>query len=159
MRFAKPFSVTIASAALVALPFAGSAFADAPKAPQPTHSSPAKPQKHQEPKRETKRETKHQEPRHQTVSLKVSVSESRVRAGSTYGVTIIAKGVSSGTATITSPEGKNYRVSLSHGRATKELALSPRTRTGTKTVTVKVADKTAKASFTALAAPRHHQGR
>ncbi|MFC5825137.1 hypothetical protein [Nonomuraea insulae] len=146
--------MTIASAALVALPFAGSAFADAPKAPQPTHSSPAKPQQHQEPKRETK----HQEPKHQTVSLKVSVSESRVRAGSTYGVTIVAKGVSSGTATITSPEGKNYRVSLSHGRATKELALSSRTRTGTKTVTVKVADKTAKASFTVLAASRH-QGR
>lgn len=159
MRFAKPFSVTIASAALVALPFAGSAFADAPKAPQPqpqpTHSSPAKPQKHQEPKRETN----HKEIEHQTVSLKVSVSESRVRAGSTYGVTITAKGVSSGTATITSPEGKSYRVSLSHGRATKTLAVPSRTKAGTKQVTVKVANKTATASFTVLAASRHHQSR
>ncbi|MFC4118811.1 hypothetical protein [Nonomuraea zeae] len=157
MRFAKPLTVTLASAALVALPFAGSALADGArpqptatvKAPQPTHSAPAKTQ-----------DRPGKDARHQEVSLKVAVNPSRVRAGSSYGVTIVVKGSSTGTATVTSPEGKSYRVSLSGGRATKTLSVPARAKAGSKTVSVKVGNKVATASFTVVAGKdRKHDDR
>ncbi|GAA3545394.1 hypothetical protein GCM10022419_027040 [Nonomuraea rosea] len=167
MRFAKPFTVTLASAALVALPFAGSALADGArpqpsatvKAPQPTHSAPAKTQ--DRPGKETQRkDAQRKDTQHQQVSLKVSVNPSRVRAGSSYGVTIVVKGSSTGTATVTSPEGKSYRVSLSGGQATKTLSVPAKAKAGSKTVSVKVGNKTTTASFTVLAGKdRKHDDR
>ncbi|WP_344887803.1 hypothetical protein [Nonomuraea antimicrobica] len=147
--------MTVASAALVALPFAGSALADAPRVPQtvtaaavtttntaaakaPAHSSSAK-----------RKEAKSR----QAASLKVTVDPGRVSAGSSYDVEIVAKGLSSGTATVTSPEGKTYRVALSDGQATKTLSVPSKTKTGSKTVSVKVGNKVATASFT-VTAPR-----
>ncbi|MEV0620501.1 hypothetical protein AB0I81_44765 [Nonomuraea sp. NPDC050404] len=152
--------MTIASAALIALPFAGSALADGArphptataKAPQPAHSAPAKQDRHG-------KEDTYKHAKHKTTSLKVAVSSSRVRAGSSYAVTITTKGLSSGTATLTTPEGRTYRVPLSSGRARKNLTVPSRTRAGTKTVTVKVAGKTATASFTVTAASKRHHGR
>jgi hypothetical protein len=162
VRFAKPFTVTLASAALIALPFAGSALADnarpqpaaTAKAPQPTHSTPAKKQD-QHGKENKRKDAKR-------FSLKVSVDKSRVRAGSSYAVTITAKGLTSGTALLTTPEGKTYRVPLSSGTATKNLTVPSRTRGGSKTVTVKLANKTATASFTVVTTKndtRRHESR
>ncbi|MEV0379367.1 hypothetical protein [Nonomuraea sp. NPDC050643] len=167
MRFAKPFTVTIASAALIALPFAGSALADGARphptptatttarAPQPTHSTPAKsPAKSPAKGTERHEETRDSGHRQQQVSLKVAVNPSRVRAGSSYGVTILVKGLSSGTATVTSPEGKTYRVGLSGGQATKTLTVPSKARPGSRTVTVKVGNKTATAAFTVTSGKR-----
>ncbi|AQZ68197.1 unnamed protein product [[Actinomadura] parvosata subsp. kistnae] len=147
MRFAKPFTVTLASAALIALPFAGSALADGAR-PQPAPTAKAP---HAEPAQQVRKDDKHKDARRQAISLKVAVNPSRVRAGSSYGVTILVRGLSSGTAVVTSPEGKSYRVSLSDGRATKKLTVPSRTRAGSKTVTVKVGNKTATADFTVVA--------
>ncbi|MDP4510747.1 hypothetical protein [Nonomuraea turcica] len=158
MRFAKPLTVTLVSAALLTLPFSGAALADTPK-PQPTVTittlDPAQPVNvypawDQDAKRR--------------VAVKVSVEPGRVRAGDTYEVTIVAKGVSSGRATVTSPEGKTYRVALSGGRATLTLTAPAKSKPGKKTVTVKVGNKVATASFTVVDAKkprddRHHDGR
>ncbi|MFG1711350.1 hypothetical protein ACFLIM_50210 [Nonomuraea sp. M3C6] len=142
MRFSKPFAVTLASVAMIALPLSGAALADGArpkpaataKAPQPKHSTPAN--------------TK--DSHGKEVSLSVSVNTDRVRAGDSYSVTIIARGVSSGTATVTSPEGKSYRVSLSGGRAAKTLTVPSKTKAGDKTVSVTVGSKVAEASFTVV---------
>ncbi|MGW0802366.1 hypothetical protein [Nonomuraea sp. NPDC002799] len=168
MRFSKPLTVTLAGAALIVLPLSGAAFADdarphpaaTAKAPQPTHPAPA----HAKDAKDAK-DVKHQAVKHQAakpISLKVAVNQSRVRAGASYGVTIVVKGASSGQATVTSPEGKSYRVSLSGGRATKTLTVPSRTKSGSKTVSVKVGNKVATASFTVVGArkaqhdePRH----
>ncbi|MEU6791030.1 hypothetical protein ABZ907_04980 [Nonomuraea wenchangensis] len=143
MRFFKPFTVTLAGAALLALPLSGTALADAPK---PAATAPAKHEK--------------QDAGPRRVSLSVAVDPARVRAGQTYGVTILVKGLSSGTATVTSPEGKSYRVGLSGGRAAKTLTVPSRARAGTQKVTVKVGGRTATASFTVVAPqPRRDDGR
>jgi hypothetical protein len=142
MRFSKSFAVTLASAALIAVPLSGAALADSAnphhavtvKTPHPTHSAPAKTGAQHSKK----------------ISLSVSVNPGRVRAGASYDVTITATGVSAGTATVTSPEGKNYRVSLSDGEATKTLTVPSRTKTGDKTVSVEIGDKTATTSFTVV---------
>ncbi|MGW3349938.1 hypothetical protein ACWDA3_42135 [Nonomuraea rubra] len=147
MRFAKPFTVTLASAALLALPLAGSALADGAR-PRPAATAEAP---HPAPAAQVRKDDQHRDARRQASSLKVSVDPSRVRAGSSYDVTILAKGLSSGTATVTSPEGRSYRVSLSGGRATKELTVPSEARAGSRTVTVKVGGKTATASFTVVA--------
>ncbi|GAA4915331.1 hypothetical protein HD597_010753 [Nonomuraea thailandensis] len=161
MRFAKPFTVTIAGAALLALPFTGSALADGAR-PQPAPTAKAS---HPAPAKQVRKDDKHQDTRRQAISLKVSVDPSRVRAGSSYDVTILARGLSSGTAVVTSPEGKSYRVSLSGGRATKELTVPSKARAGSRTVSVKVGNRTATASFTVVAPrkqerdERRHDGR
>jgi hypothetical protein len=147
VRFAKPFTVTIAGAALIALPFAGSAAADGAR-PQP---APTAKTSHSAPAKQVRKDDKHKDARRQAISLKVAVNPSRVRAGSSYDVTILAKGISSGTAVVTSPEGRSYRVSLSGGRATKELTVPSKARAGSETVSVKVGDRTATASFTVVA--------
>ncbi|MEV4292183.1 hypothetical protein AB0K40_42320 [Nonomuraea bangladeshensis] len=136
MRFSKPFTVTLAGAALLALPLSGTALADAPK---PAATAPA-PAKHEKQDTELRR-----------VSLSVAVDPARVRAGQTYGVTILVKGQTSGTATVTSPEGKSYRVGLSGGRATMRLTVPSRAKAGTQKVTVKIGGRTATASFTVVA--------
>ncbi|MGP3958154.1 hypothetical protein ACTWPT_19280 [Nonomuraea sp. 3N208] len=154
--------MTLVSAALLALPLSGAALAETPK-PQPAATiaigtlNPAQPGnvdlawgKDTDAKRR--------------VAVKVSVEPGRVRAGSTYEVTIVAKGASSGRATVTSPEGKTYRVALSGGRATLTLTAPAKARPGEKTVTVKVGNKVATASFTVVDAKkprddRHHDGR
>lgn len=144
MRFSKPLTVTLAGAAFLALPLSGAALA-AP-APQPSHAAPAAPAPAG---KQDARDRKDAGPRQ--VPLSVAVDPSRVRAGQTYGVTILVKGQTSGTATVTSPEGKSYRVSLSGGRATKELTVPSRAKAGTRKVTVKVGGRTATASFTVVA--------
>ncbi|MCK2213795.1 hypothetical protein MF672_008335 [Actinomadura sp. ATCC 31491] len=155
MRFSKPFTVTLAGAALLALPLSGAALADAPKpgataeAPQPAHAAPAKQDDHGKKDDRDKKDVK-QRRDPQRVSLTASVNPSRVRAGQSYGVTIVVKGLSSGTATVTSPEGKSYRVALSGGRATKTLTVPSRTTAGSRTVTVKVGNRTATADFTVV---------
>ncbi|UBU13067.1 hypothetical protein [Nonomuraea gerenzanensis] len=153
MRFAKPFTVTIASAALLALPFTGSALADGAR-PQPAPTAKAP---HTAPAKQVRKDDRHKDARRKAISLKVSVDPSRVRAGSSYEVTIAAKGLSSGTAVVISPEGKSYRVSLSGGRATKELTVPSKARAGSRTVRVKVGDKTATASFTVVAPKRQER--
>ncbi|MFD0469319.1 hypothetical protein ACFQ0B_14135 [Nonomuraea thailandensis] len=87
MRFAKPFTVTIAGAALLALPFTGSALADGAR-PQPAPTAKAS---HPAPAKQVRKDDKHQDTRRQAISLKVSVDPSRVRAGSSYDVTILAR--------------------------------------------------------------------
>ncbi|WP_433435608.1 hypothetical protein [Nonomuraea sp. CA-141351] len=136
--------MTLASAAVLALPLSGAALADArpqpaatARAPQPAHSSPTVPQDQLFKGRDDAR----------AASLKVSVDSDHVRAGASYDVTIAAKGLPSGTAIVTSPEGKNYRVSLSAGRATKTLTVPSKAKPGTETVTVKVGNKVATATF------------
>ncbi|MEW9549820.1 hypothetical protein [Nonomuraea sp. NPDC050783] len=152
MRFSKPFTVTLAGAALLALPLSGAALADAPepaataKALRPAHADPATRQDDRD-----RKDVERKEPRHQKVSLSASVNPSRVRAGQSYGVTIVVKGLSTGTATVTSPEGKSYRVALSGGRATRKLTVPSRAKAGSRTVTVKAGGTTATASFTVVA--------
>ncbi|MFI7128981.1 hypothetical protein ACIBQ1_24985 [Nonomuraea sp. NPDC050153] len=143
--------MTVASAALLALPLSGAAFADGArpqpaataKAPQPAHSNPAAPTVPQD------QLAKGYDAR--KVALKVSVDPERVRAGDSYDVSIAAKGLRSGTATVTSPEGKSYRVALSGGKATKTLTVPATAKPGSKTVTVKVGNKTATATFDVVA--------
>ncbi|MFI6735947.1 hypothetical protein ACIBI9_23740 [Nonomuraea sp. NPDC050451] len=139
--------MTLASAALLTLPLSGAAFADAKpqpaatvKAPQPTHSNPATPTVPQDQLAKGRDDARR-------FALKVSVDPDRVRAGDSYDVTIVAKGLRSGTAVVTSPEGKNYRVALSDGKATKTLTVPSKAKAGSKTVTVKVGNRTATASF------------
>lgn len=176
MRFSKPFAMTLAGAALLTLPLSGTAFADArpqpaapvtaprpaatvtaPRpaatvtAPRPTHSNPVTstvPQDQLTKGRDDARK----------VELKVSVDPDRVRAGDSYDVTITAKGLRSGTAIVTGPEGKSYRVALSGGKATKTLTVPSKAKPGSETVTVKVGNKTATASFDVVAPrpQRHH---
>jgi outer membrane biosynthesis protein TonB len=187
LRFLKPITVTLAGAGLLALPFAGGAFADSskphptptvtqttqPKTPKPTSSpktpkptsSPKTPKPTSSPKHSsspTKVRTKEPAPAprrtsteaswvKRATSLSVSVNPTRVKAGSSYGVTVVVKGGSSnGTATITSPEGKSYQVSLSQHRATKTLTVPSRTKSGAKTVKVKVGNRVATAQFTVV---------
>ncbi|MGP3912886.1 hypothetical protein [Nonomuraea sp. 10N515B] len=148
MRFSKPLTVTLVSAAMLALPFSGAALADS-RTPAPTMTitpqepamtiTPAQPPHSDRAKTRDRWNKKN--------SLAVSVSPGRVRAGDSYTVTITAKGVSSGTATVTSPEGRTYRVALSGGQATKTLTLPAKTKPGSKTVSVKVGNKVATASF------------
>jgi hypothetical protein len=167
VRFSKPFAVTLASAALLTLPLSGAAFADARpqptaavqapqsaatvKAPQPTHSNPAMPTVSQDQLAKGRDDARR-------FALKVSVDPERVRAGDSYDVTIAAKGLRSGTAVVTSPEGKSYRVALSDGKATKTLTVPSKAKPGSKTVTVKVGNRTATASFDVVAPrpQRHH---
>ncbi|MGN9847180.1 hypothetical protein ACTMTI_54775 [Nonomuraea sp. H19] len=174
MRFAKPLTVALTAAALMALPLSGAAFAAAPapestaslatgkptvlKTPQPARSHPT------ETKIVREKEIDRKDDARKRVSLTVSVDPSHVRAGGSYGVTIVAKGVSSGTATITSPEGKSYRVALSGGRATKTLTVPSNAKSGNKTVTVKVGNKVATDSFTVVGGrdqrdDRRHDGK
>jgi hypothetical protein len=169
VRFSKPLTVTLASAALLTLPLSGAAFADGNKpqpaatvkVPQPTHSAPAK----AEPTRPVPAKT---EDRHgqdtgrkddKAISLKVAVDPTRVRAGASYDVTITVRGATTGTATVTSPEGKSYRVALSGGGATKTLTAPAKTKTGDKTVSVKVGNKVATASFEVVSARKQRTSR
>ncbi|MEQ4715603.1 hypothetical protein [Nonomuraea sp. B19D2] len=155
MRFAKPFVVTLASAAVLALPLSGAALADArqpqpaatAEAPQPTYSNPAVPQDQLAMGRDAVR----------AASLKVSVDPGRVRAGGSYEVTIAAKGLHSRTAIVISPEGRRYRVALSGGSATKTLTVPPKARPGSETVTVKVGNKVATAAFEVVGARKHQR--
>ncbi|MEU6782386.1 hypothetical protein ABZ912_24575 [Nonomuraea angiospora] len=143
--------MTLASAALLTLPLSGAAFADArpqpaatAKAPQPTHSNPVTPTVPQDQLVKGRDDARR-------FALKVSVDPDRVRVGDSYDVTIAAKGLRSGTAVVTSPEGKTYRVTLSDGKATKTLTVPSKAKPGSKTVTVKVGNQTATASFDVVA--------
>ncbi|MFI7703082.1 hypothetical protein [Nonomuraea sp. NPDC049480] len=130
--------MTLVSAALIALPFSGAALADTPK-PRPTVTIEAPQPTLVDATAKDRR-----------VPLTVEVNPRRVRAGASYEVTITAKGGRSGTALVTSPEGKTYRVALSDGRATKTLTVPAKTKPGSKTVSVKVGNKVATASFTVV---------
>lgn len=160
VRFSKPITVTVATAALIAVPLTGAALADAAK-PQPAASAPqhaATPAPHASAsKPDDKRDDRRDDKDAKAVSLSVSVNPGRVRAGDSYGVTIILKGGRSGTATVTSPEGKSYRVALSGGRATKTLSVPSNARSGSKTVSVKAGGKTATASFTVVGGAKQPQ--
>ncbi|RVX45555.1 quinohemoprotein amine dehydrogenase alpha subunit-like protein [Nonomuraea polychroma] len=158
VRFAKPLTVTLVSAALLTLPLSGAALADAAK-PQPTVTITT-----QDPAQPANVDLAWGKDTERRGALKVSVEPGRVRAGGTYEVTIVAKGVSSGRATVTSPEGKTYRVALHDGRDTLTLTAPAKAKPGQKTVTVKVGNKVATASFTVVDAKkprddRHHDGR
>lgn len=170
MRFAKPVVVSLVSAALLALPLSGAALADAHK-PQPTTTleTPRPANSTPQPVIETPKAADVPavvpQDRRKKTTLEVSVEPSHVRAGASYEVTIVAKGASSRTAMVTSPEGKTYRVALSGGRATKTLTLPANTKPGKKTVTVKVGNKVATESFTVVGGKRdqrddrRHDGR
>ncbi|TMR20978.1 hypothetical protein ETD86_17140 [Nonomuraea turkmeniaca] len=150
--------MTFVSAAMLALPFSGAALAETPK-PQPTATITT-----QHPAQQTDVHPAWDKDGKRRVEVKVSVDPGRVRAGGTYEVTILAKGGSSGTATVTSPEDKTYRVALSGGRGTLTLTAPAKAKPGKKTVTVKVGNKVATASFTVADAKkqrddRHHHGR
>lgn len=177
MRFMKPLTVTAAATALIALPFAGGAFADTAK-PQPTTTVtpgpkttpttlPTAPVKTLKPGAKGSPSTSHgrettpktststlyvqETKRRNPVSLDVSVNPARVKQGASYGVTIVVKGASAGTAaTITSPEGKSYRVSLDQRKVTKTLTVPAHAKPGTKTVSVKVGNRVATATFTVV---------
>lgn len=174
MRFLKPLTVTAAATALIALPFAGGAFADTAK-PHPTTTVtpgpkttpttlPTAPVKTGRPTPKPGTKTGHEREttststlyvqetkRRDHTSLDVSVNPSRVKQGASYGVTIVVKGASAGSqATITSPEGKSYRVSLDQRTVTKTLTVPAHAKPGTKTVSVKVGNKTATAEFTVV---------
>ncbi|WP_431913860.1 hypothetical protein [Nonomuraea jabiensis] len=168
--------MTLAGAALLTLPLSGAAFADARpqpaatakapqpaatvKAPQPAATVKAPQQAHANPATPTVPQDQLAKGRDDArgFELKVSVDADRVRAGDSYDVTIAAKGLRSGTAVVTSPEGKTYRVALSDGKATKTLTVPSKAKPGSKTVTVKVGNRTATASFDVVAPrpQRHH---
>ncbi|WP_433514627.1 hypothetical protein ACQP2T_02805 [Nonomuraea sp. CA-143628] len=195
VRFLKPLTVTLASAALVALPFAGGAFADSgqpqpaptvtpgvkttqkvtpgvkttpttkPTAPVKT-GRPTATDENARPKRPTS--TAHEREtttstlylKERRTSLDVSVNPTRVKQGASYGVTIVVKGASAGkAATITSPEGKSYRVSLDQRTVTKTLTVPAKAKLGAKTVTVKVGNRTATAQFTVVRGGDHRDDR
>ncbi|MEV0353969.1 hypothetical protein AB0H88_50210 [Nonomuraea sp. NPDC050680] len=202
VRFLKPLTVTLASAALVALPFAGGAFADSGQ-PQPAPTvtpgvkttptvtpgvkttpttKPTAPVKTGRPtatdenarpkrpvstahERETTASTLYLKEHRSPASLDVSVNPTRVKQGASYGVTIVVRGASAGTAaTITSPEGKSYRVSLDQRTVTKTLTVPAKAKLGAKTVTVKVGNRTATAQFTVVRGGDHrddhrHEGK
>jgi hypothetical protein len=186
VRFLKPLTVTLASAALVALPFAGGAFADSGRPqPAPTVTPSTKPTapvttgrptatdentrpKHPAstaPKRETTVSTLALTQHRRPLSLDVSVNPTHVKQGASYGVTIVVRGASAGkAATITSPEGKSYRVSLDQRTVTKTLTVPAKAKLGAKTVTVKVGNRTATAQFTVVRGGDHrddhrHEGK
>ncbi|WP_188189365.1 hypothetical protein [Nonomuraea sp. SYSU D8015] len=149
MRFSKPLVVALTSAAMLALPLSGAALADVRK-PQPTTAieTPKATPTYDASTLAIAQELR--DSHSSKAGLKVSVEPSRVRAGASYEVTINAKGVSSRTATVISPEGKTYRVALSGGSATKTLTVPANAKPGAKTVTVKVGNKVATASFTVV---------
>ncbi|GAA2213526.1 hypothetical protein GCM10009850_089890 [Nonomuraea monospora] len=171
MRFSKPLVVTLASVALLTAPLSGAALADSAK-PQPAATAQA-PQPGDRSTQLTDRKSGKQDVRKQddrnskaraeskkrksdvagiaaskVAKVSASVSPGRVRAGASYTVSIVASGGSS--ATVTSPEGKSYRVSLSGGRGSKTLSVPAGAKAGSKTVTVKVGNKVDTASFTVV---------
>lgn len=166
VRFIKPLAVTAAATALIALPFAGGAFADTAK-PQPTTTVtpgprttpttlPTAPVKTGRPT--TKADTLYvqETKRRDHTSIDVSVNPTRVKQGASYGVTIVVKGASAGSAaTITSPEGKSYRVSLDQRKVTKTLTVPAHAKPGTKTVSVKVGNRVTTATFTVVSSGGH----
>ncbi|MFD1539253.1 hypothetical protein [Nonomuraea guangzhouensis] len=157
----KPLTVTAAATALIALPFAGGAFADTAK-PHPTTTVtpgpkttpttlPTAPVKTARPTPTADTLYVQETKRRDHTSLDVSVNPSRVKQGASYGVTIVVKGApAGGKATITSPEGKSYRVSLDQRKVTKTLTVPAHAKPGTKTVSVKVGNRVATATFTVV---------
>jgi hypothetical protein len=172
VRFIKPLTVTAAATALLALPFAGGAFADTAK-PQPTTTitpgprttPPTAPVKTSRPTPTADTLYVQETKRRDHTSLDVSVNPTRVKQGASYGVTIVVKGASAGSAaTITSPEGKSYRVSLDQRKVTKTLTVPAHAKPGTKTVSVKVGNRVATATFTVVSSGAHrddhrHEGK
>ncbi|MEU7855600.1 hypothetical protein [Nonomuraea sp. NPDC049141] len=180
VRFLKPLTVTAAATALIALPFGGGAFADTAKPgtakPHPTTTVtpgpkttpttlPTAPVKTARPTPTADTLYVQETKRRDHTSLDVSVNPSRVKQGASYGVTIVVKGApAGGTATITSPEGKSYRVSLDQRKVTKTLTVPAHAKPGTKTVSVKVGNRVATATFTVVSGGAHrddhrHEGK
>ncbi|NUW46357.1 hypothetical protein [Nonomuraea rhodomycinica] len=129
MRFVKPFTVGVASAALLAVPFAGVSLAAA-AGPEPERAVTVVGDDHR-------------------VPVKAEVTPGEVAAGGAYKVTIFAKGVRPGaTATIRSPQGATYKVTLKDGRGSKTLTVPRTTKPGRYKVGVTVAGRVTTAEFT-----------
>ncbi|SNT21017.1 hypothetical protein SAMN05216276_1028103 [Streptosporangium subroseum] len=144
MRFAKPLAATVLGMTLIGVPFAGSALADSGYKPAPTkHAAPAKPAK---PAKYNSSVT----------SLRASVSPGEVKQGGSYTVSILARGAADGaTATVTSPQGRSYSVTVTGQKASKTLTVASDAELGDKTVTVTVGNKTATAEFTVISTKKH----
>ncbi|MEV6865666.1 hypothetical protein AB0M44_32290 [Streptosporangium subroseum] len=126
---------------LIGVPFAGSALADSGYKPAPIkHAAPAKPAKYNS----------------SVTSLRASVSPGQVKQGGSYTVSIVARGAADGaTATVKSPQGRSYSVTVTGQQASKTLTVASNAELGDKTVTVTVGNKTVTAEFTVISTKKH----
>ncbi|SNS48334.1 hypothetical protein SAMN05216276_101076 [Streptosporangium subroseum] len=145
MRFAKPFTATVLGATLIALPFAGSALADSG---------------HLQPIATVTKDAQPKPTAPSAISLKVAVNPGQVRQGGSYTVSIVAKGAAAGaTATVKTPEGRSYQVTIRGRQASKTLTVPSNARPGSKTVTVTVGSKITTAEFTVTTAKNGKNGK
>ncbi|MFI6790859.1 hypothetical protein ACIBG4_26380 [Nonomuraea sp. NPDC050383] len=144
MRLMKPFAVGVAGAALLAVPFAGVSLAATSPVKDPARTT------------TTTHPTTRPEDRAVSIvkddsrlSVKAEVAPGEVAAGHSYRVTILAAGARRDTtATVKSPQGATYTVTLKDGRATKTLTVPRTTKPGRYRVGVTVAGRVTTAEFT-----------